>query len=79
MNRKQLEVNILNKKYLLFNLIDQLEEKKIDSLIDVVKGMVNPSIVENHFEEQSPIFTPSVREANSAQYIITQNINDSFN
>lgn len=68
----------MNKKYLLFNLIDQLEEEKVDSLIDVVKGMVNRSIEGNQFAERST-YTPSVREVNSEQYIITKNINESFN
>lgn len=70
----------MNKKYLLIQLIEQLEDEKVDSLINVVKGMVSPSSNEEQLnQEDLASSTPSVREVNNAQYIITQNINDSFN
>lgn len=73
-------MNNLNKKYLLIQLIEQLEDEKVDSLINVVKGMVSPSSNEEQLnQEDLASSTPSVREVNNAQYIITQNINDSFN
>lgn len=70
----------MNKKYLLIQLIEQLEDEKVDSLINVVKGMVSPSSNEEQLnQEDLASSTSSVREVNNAQYIITQNINDSFN
>lgn len=61
-------------------LIDQLDEEKVDSLINVVKGMAYPSthVVALH-EKKSTSRSSSVREVNNDQYIITQHINDSFN
>lgn len=66
-----------NKKFLLMNLVDQLEEDKVDSLISVAKGMVSATANETNFSNG---YHPSaVREMEEGQYIITKHINESFN
>lgn len=68
----------LNKKFFLVKLIEQLEEEKVDSLIDVVKGMVYPANETeasfNHTNEFNAVLT----EYENSEAIVTQNINDIF-
>jgi len=69
----------LNKKFLLVKLVEQLDDEKVDTLIDVVKGMVYPTAandavaleeVSHHYED--------VTEFKKGETIVTQNINEIF-
>lgn len=68
----------MNRRFYLLKLVEQLEDEKVDSLIDVVKGMVHP------MEEQSFSFnnhtklTKIVTDYEYAEQSITENINDIF-
>lgn len=68
----------LNKKFFLVKLIEQLEDEKIDSLIDVVKGMVYPSNGEHMSFNHANHFNPVMTEFENSETIVTQNINDIF-
>lgn len=71
-------MKILNKKFFLLKLIDQLEEDKVDSLIDVVKGMVYPTGGESSLLEDTAPLSQTITELEDGEQIVTQNINDIF-
>lgn len=68
----------LNKKFFLVKLIEQLEEEKVDSLIDVVKGMVYPTNEEQFSYEDTAHLSHVITEYENSESIVTQNINDIF-
>jgi len=72
------EVKDLNKKFFLVKLIEQLEEEKVDSLIDVVKGMVYPSDEEELSLNNGAHLPHAITEYEHGEHIVTQNINDIF-
>lgn len=72
-------MNGLNKKFLLVKLVEQLDDEKVDSLIDVVKGMVYPTHHDKHVAvENVNEHHNGVSEFKNSEYIVTQNINDIF-
>lgn len=68
----------LNKKFFLVKLIEQLEDEKVDSLIDVVKGMVYPTNGEHLPFDDTTHFNSVMTEYENSESIVTQNINDIF-
>ncbi|HLS22972.1 MAG TPA: hypothetical protein VK037_03540 [Pseudogracilibacillus sp.] len=68
----------MNKKLFLLQLVNQLEEDKVDSLIDVVKGMVYPANEQSvTFQNSTPLQYTMV-ENKQGEKIVQQNINDIF-
>lgn len=72
------EVKDLNKRFFLVKLIEQLEDEKVDSLMDVVKGMVYPTNGEHLPLEDTTHFNPVMTDYENSESIVTQNINDIF-
>lgn len=68
----------MDKKFFLMRLVDQLEEEKVDSLIDVVKGMVCPTDITTGSIENTTEFHPTMTANDNGEQIVTQNINDIF-
>lgn len=68
----------LNKKFFLVKLIEQLEDDKVDSLIDVVKGMVYPAHEEQFSLEDTTHLSHVITDYENSESIVTQNINDIF-
>lgn len=68
----------MNKKFFLLKLVEQLEEDKVDSLIDVVKSMVYTDNTVPSPANDNSYMNDSMSIYQNSEKIITNNINDVF-
>lgn len=68
----------MSKKHFLYHLIEQLEDEKVDSLIDVVEGMVHSTNRKTLKHDPTMHVTNTVTEHKNGDAITIQQMNELF-